>query len=316
MKALRLFLMLFAIASFSFMFSSCEEEGENQVEGVGDNYIKIPDGASSPVSVFVDAVPGTYTQHVDLIRDMNSASAANQPLDVTLEIDQSLLDAYNADNPDATYELLPTSLYQADPLTVHFDPGVANVSFDFSFDPSKLDKKYALPLKIVNAGNNVKVRTGLGSVLYTINAKNKYDGRYTVTGTMVDAANAALTGLYPMTWDLVSNGSKQVVVNDVEILGFPGHPILSSGNTSYYGSFGLIVDFDDNNNIVAVHNYYGTPPNYVAANGRSAELDPSGENKYDPATKTIKIKYWMNQPSVITPHRTSFDETWTFTGPR
>ncbi len=120
-----------------------------------------------------------------------------------------------------------------------------------------------------------------------------------------------------LTFDLISNGETQVIVNDRDILGFPGHPITSAGAASYYGSFGLILDFDlATGKITAIKNYYGTPPNYVAANTRSAELDPSGVNTYDAATKTIKIKYWMNQPSVITPHRTAFDETWVYSGDR
>jgi hypothetical protein len=46
-------------------------------------------------------------------------------------------------------------------------------------------------------------------------------------------------------------------------------------------------------------------------------IDPSGVNKYD--GKTIHFKYWMKQPSLVpaAPNiRTSFDETWTYKGPR
>ena len=81
---------------------------------------------------------------------------------------------------------------------------------------------------------------------------------------------------------------------------------------TYYGSFGLIINFDASDNVSSLSNYYGQP----SGNGRSANVDPSGINKYDPATKTIKIKYWMDQPSVVTPHRTYFNETWKFVGPR
>ena len=35
--------------------------------------------------------------------------------------------------------------------------------------------------------------------------KNKWDGEYEVTGTMVDAANAAITCLFPMNYWLITS---------------------------------------------------------------------------------------------------------------
>lgn len=324
MKALRLFLMLLATATLGFVATSCEEEAKNEVDGVGANFVRLPDATDNPKLVLIELKPGTVTVPLaEILRDANSETSLNKPVTVNLKIDQALLNAYNAKLTGADtvkrLELLPASLYQADPLDVNMVAGDFSKFFNIKFDPSKLDpsKSYALPLSISGASDNYKIRNGLGSVVYQFLIKNQYDGKYTVTGTMVDFANPALTGLYPLTFDLISNGASQVVVNDRDVLGFPGHPILSGGATSYYGSFGLILDFDDaTGKITSIKNYYGTPPNYVAANTRSAELDPSGVNTYNKATKTIKIKYWMNQPSVITPHRTAFDETWVYAGNR
>ena len=322
MKALRLFLMLLAVSSLSFVFTSCEEEAKNEVDGKGDNFVRLPDASTGePKLVLVELKPGTVNIPLaEILRDANSNSSLNQPVTVNLKIDQSLIDAYNADKePEDQVELLPADLYQADALNVDIPAGDFSKFFNIKFDPSKLDptKKYVLPLSISGASNNYKVRSGLDGVLFQFLIKNQYDGQYKVTGTMEDFANAALLGVYPLTFDLISNGANEVVVSDRDILGFPGHPISNAGANSYYGSFGLIVDFDEaTGNITALKNYYGTPPDYVAGNTRSAELDPSGENRYDAATKTIKIKYWMNQPSVITPHRTAFDETWVYGGNR
>lgn len=321
MKALRLFLMLLATASLSLITTSCEEEAKNEVEGQGANFVRLPDATESPKLVLIELKPGTITVPLaEILRDANSEVSLNSPVTVNLKIDQALLNAYNATIDTADWlELLPATLYQADPLDINMAAGDFSKFFNIKFDPSKLDpaKSYALPLSIAGASNDYKIRSGLGGVVYQFLIKNQYDGKYKVTGSMVDLSNAALTGLYPLTFDLISNGASQVVVSDRDVLGFPGHPILSGGSPSYYGSFGLILDFDDaTGKITAIKNYYGTPPNYVSGNGRSAELDPSGVNTYDKATKTIKIKYWMNQPSVITPHRTAFDETWVYDGDR
>jgi hypothetical protein len=73
----------------------------------------------------------------------------------------------------------------------------------------------------------------------------------------------------------------------------------------------LIFDPSGNGKVIDIKNPWGNPP----ANTRMPKLDPSGVNKWDAATKTIKIKYWMLQPSLVpdAPNiRVYFDETWTY----
>lgn len=140
---------------------------------------------------------------------------------------------------------------------------------------------------------------------------NKFDGRYKITGTIVDKTEPQIT----------SPGEKEYhlkTLNDTEIemfspeLSISGHLISHGGSLSYYSKFSVIVKFDPaTNKAVSVRNGYGQPSD----NGRSAVLDPSGINTWDPVTKTIKLKYWMDEVGV-TGHRTSFDETWTYIGPR
>ena len=139
---------------------------------------------------------------------------------------------------------------------------------------------------------------------------NDFDGDYTMNGTLVDAVNATLVGAYPKEVYLEAVDSNSVVMFDVTINTY-GHLILNGTASSYYGSFAPIFIFDSNNKITSVTNYYGQP----AANGRSAELDPTGINTVDPVTHTISVSYWMNQTSVAG-HRTHFVETFTYLGPR
>jgi len=151
--------------------------------------------------------------------------------------------------------------------------------------------------------------------LTLLSIKNKYDGKYTVTGTMVDFSSAALTGNYPMDVELRTSGPNSVQLYDVAIGGV-FHSILSGGSLSYYGSYGIEITFDPvTNKVVSVTNVYGQP----AGNTRSAGLDPTGINMWNESTKTMDIKYFMYQPSVIAtpPHiRVSFDENFKYVGPR
>jgi uncharacterized protein (TIGR02145 family) len=138
---------------------------------------------------------------------------------------------------------------------------------------------------------------------------NDYDGDYIVNGNMLDVTNANFIGAYPNKVQLESVDANSVAMFDVTINNF-AHLFLNVSSLSYYGSFAPVFAFDTTNKIIAVTNYYGQP----SANGRSAELDPSGINTFDPVTRTISVSYWMNQPSVIAGHRTHFVETFTYLG--
>ncbi len=136
------------------------------------------------------------------------------------------------------------------------------------------------------------------------------DGRYTVTGTLVDYTEPAIALAGPREYSLSpdASGKAQLLCKD---LGINGHLITHGGSLSYYPRFGLIITIDpQTNKITGLTNSYGQP----STNGRSAVLDPSGTNTFDPATKTLKLKYWMDETGV-TGHKTAFDETWTYLGP-
>ena len=170
---------------------------------------------------------------------------------------------------------------------------------------------------------------------------NNYDGVYEVTGTLTDMLNAGYTSDFPFQVQLVTKDSASVYVTRyINATGtpmwIPGYTFNAAGTNTIYGNFGLQVSFDSANNTVsAMHNYYGDPsnpptnvgdpslgtgqPNYQAAAPRlrTAFLDPTGLNNYDPTTRVIHIKYLMNDATYsITSPRVHFDETWTYVGPR
>lgn len=139
---------------------------------------------------------------------------------------------------------------------------------------------------------------------------NNYCGDYRMNGSLVDAFSANITGAYPKEVYLLSMNANSVAMFDLTINSYT-HIILSGTTLSNYASFAPIFTFDSTNKIISVTNYYGQP----SANGRSAELDPSGINAIDPVTHTISVSYWMNQPSVIAGHRVHCVETFTYLGP-
>jgi hypothetical protein len=142
--------------------------------------------------------------------------------------------------------------------------------------------------------------------------RNRWDGVYTVTGTMADVSVGNNSLFSPADYEFITRSENEVELMPRE-LGIPGILILSGTTLSYYGSFSIIVTFDRlSNKITSVRNGYGQP----SPNGRYAILDPAGENQWDPATKTAKIRFWMDQPVVVAGHRVSFVQTWTYKSER
>jgi len=263
-------------------------------------------------------------------RDANSETALNSATTVILDYDVSgeILAKYNEAN-ETEFIPLPASLGTTSPavtagkITLEFAAGdfmkaielnVPNAStFDFT-------KQYAFAFKLTSvSGTGVKSLAVNDTIVAQVLVKNKYDGKYQVTANspMLDVLASSLTGYYPFTYELETSGENSVTC----LLTDPGyytyyHPITSGGSASAYGQFGLELFFDPATGaITSVKNPWGNPPSLT----RMPVIDPSGENKYDAATKKIKFKYFMIQPSLVPdpPHiRVYFDETWTYKGSR
>ena len=306
---------------------SCLPETQSMGDA-GQTLIKITPTSGFAVSA-LDPINTPQSQVLfELRRDVHSEAALNTQTTVELIFDASgsILDAFNDDN-DTEFEPLPTSLHTTTPaltggkMTITFAPGeniksiMVNVPNAFNFDFSK---QYALAYTIGTVTGTGKLSEAAShEIVVQVLAKNKYDGIYTVTANspMVDVAAPTLSGYYPFKYKLITTGEHTCEVFDFDY-DYPLHPILSGTSWSYYGSFGLFLRFDPSGDgtIAELTNWWGTP-----ANTRAAALDPTGVNKWDPATGNILIKYFMLQPSVITdpPHiRVYFDETWTYSGPR
>lgn len=312
--------MLLAIVSLSITSCIKDDVTEAGDIGAGSTFIKIPEARENPLffSVFSNVKP------VDLFsirKDANSKSELNTATTVKLTRVDALIDEYNDEN-GTSFEYLPDSLYTTNisssggVFDMSLAPGEFAKDFTIQLNGAKWDisHTYALAVVLSDIGGK-KASAGLDTVITFISVKNKYDGVYDVAGDMVDVANSALTTATPFEYQLRTAGPTKNVGWSPDY-GDYYVPILNAGAGSVYGSFCPIFEFDPaTDKVVAVTNYYGQP----AGNSRSAELDPSGVNQYDPATKTLKVKFFMKQPSVITvaPNiRVTFDWELTYKGER
>lgn len=268
---------------------------------------------TSTYALSLNASTKDTTANLVVVR-LASDQVASEDVQVTLELAPELIKAYN-DSTGNKYEVPASSLFTMSSLTVTIPKGSREGNITIKAIPNNLaGKAYAFGFRIKSVSSPDYIISGnLNNQVVIVGVKNKYDGVWTITGTFLDQTNAAFTGLYPLEWDLVTSSANSIVAYDNEQLGIPGHLFLNNGSPTYYGNFGLVVNFDvATDKITSITNFYGQP----SSNGRSAALDPSGVNAYSivNGVPTIKVKYFLLQPGATV--RTKFDETWTYKGPR
>jgi len=252
-----------------------------------------------------------------VVVNLASPSTRSTATTVTLIVDQAAFTAYNAANGGG-YTLLPAADYSISSLTVTIPAGQRTATMNISINSSLIDlsKAFLLPISISNGGG-VNIST-YSTIMYNVQAKNQYDGIWTCTGTMNDTGVPTNLGKYPVDYYLETQSATSVAMYDVAFYGGFAHEI-NAGGTNVYGSFAPVFTFNAANAVTTVVNYYGQP----AGNGRSAAIDPTGQNKFTGGTTpgnvgaTFQVNYFMYQPSVVpVGPRVFFSETFTYKGPR
>ncbi|MDB5232393.1 MAG: hypothetical protein JWN76_3198 [Chitinophagaceae bacterium] len=311
---------LLTVSTIALVFGCKKPAIPEQADGKGSTIVRMPPGSGYKLTA-IDLVTTSQTFGlVDVYRDAPGEDALNSTTKVVITEDPAVITAYNTARGTSYIPLPPTTFTpdasnpkSGNDYSLTFGPGefykqlkitVPNAT---ALDPNK---KYALGFKITSVDNNGKISASEKQVVVEVGIKNKWDGVYTVNGTMVDLTASTITGYYPLTFELRTTGSNTLAVFD-KSQGTQTHLILSGGGASQYGTFGLNITIDPaTNKVTGIVNSFGQP----SANGRSAALDPTGVNAYDPATKTFRIKYFLLQPGTTV--RTTFDETWVFSGVR
>ncbi len=315
--------ILFGFLTAGVLLVSCNKDDINEgITNQEKTIIKLPQAAEEVWNIALDAVPGVLNLKVlEVRRDAISEAELNKAITVKVSPNPSAIAAYNVAHPNSPLTLFsnytndPSNPFDGTSWTLDFAPGEFVKYIKINLDPTTMDfsKRNVLGFKLEEV-TGAQVSSASKEAIVEVAVKNKYDGVYMLTGTMVDAANPGLLGV-DQEIQLITTGANTVKMIPTD-LGIEGHLILNGGSLSYYGSYGPVFTFDPaTDKVVAVTNIYGQP----AGNTRSAEIDPTGDNIYDPVTKEIRVKYFMKQPSVIPapPNvRVSFNEVFEYIGPR
>jgi len=253
-------------------------------------------------TIALDFTPGSQTVTAITLKNVSDGSTGT--VHVKLATDNAAVTAEKL-------KPLPANSYT--PPALEYDvPANGTVTVPLVINRSNLtvDTTFGIGFTIaeVNAGT---IAADAKKIVVKITLRNRWDGRYKVTGSMTDATQPTYAHVEHEMY-LITTSPTQVKMIPKE-LGIEGTLITIGGSKSYYSNFGPVFNFDPaTNKISSVINHYGQP----ASNGRSAETDPSGTNTWNPANKNIVLKYWMNEPAIITPHRSSYNNTYTYLGER
>jgi len=287
---------IFTIAIFLFVLASCKKEKNAVTE--------IPEARSGGVKlVSVDLSPGNETISAFTLK----AQSGSGTVHVKLALDTAAVVAAGA-------RFLPANSYTAVPLEYDIAAnGSLPVLITLNRSNLNVDTVFGIGFKIMQVSSG-SIANDAKSIVIKIDLRNRWDGVYRVTGTFTDVAAPTVTFTQFDTY-LVTTSPTSVVMIPKD-LGIPGYLILSGTSLSYYGSFGPVFNLNPTTNkVTSVVNSYGQP----ASNTRAGELDPSGLNEWNPASKAITIKFWMNQSNTVTTfphHRTFFTNTLSFLNAR
>jgi len=258
----------------------------------------VPSSSTSDVMPFYvlsyDIMPSV---DMNITVSYSGADPAPNDLTVKLALDDAAIETAN-DEQDLNMIPLPTSMYSIPALNVTIPKGqrTGTLKVTLKTDQFDLSKAYALGFKITGVeGTSAPVSGNFGTIVVSVGAKNKFDGRYDVTGECIDA-NGSYKGFYPTSVDLISAGANAVVYYNHDF-DYPNYIVInkSSGgaaNTGIRPKFTIDLTTGD---VTAINNL-----------ATGADIKVSG--KYNLATKEMDIEWKLGRWSV--------KEHYKYTGPR
>ncbi len=309
MKKISLILLAFTVV----LATGCmKDKGfDNQEYGIKD-----PSGTSTPGVGFNLKGGAGYIRSIGLdVSDVAQAIAAdnltigyyagsNAPKDINVSIalDPSIVDDYNATN-GTTIQLLDPSVYTIASQNLVIAAGRQNVPINMvvnstlTLDPSTT---YAIAFRIVNVDNGVKIASNMDKHLLIFNIKNKYDGRYELTFTNVHPTlnPTGLGGTVEV--EMWTSGPNSVKIHWE---GSFYNPAILNGALNAFASQEPEYTIDAATNVVSVQNSFAGAVTFYT-------MFPGYNSFYDPATKVIDTKWGYSG------FTRAWTQNFTYLGPR
>jgi hypothetical protein len=286
----------------------------------GNTIIKFHDGPEKALFYSPFTTVKTITVFT-FRRDANSAADLQKPLEVVLQDDAAGVTAYNTAHGESFVTLPPAMFtYVADPsitvagdkISLRFAPGEFSKDVKIAVNGSAwadLGVKYAKAYKVFDAGTK-QVATAQKTMITLLAIKNKYDGVYKVTGTLVDILGSRIARGYPKTVELRTTGASQVGVYDYYAMATYGYPLYVYGaatDSNPRAAFGIGFNFNSSDQITSAWD--------ADDDGFSFTLGTGASNTYSGGVINVQ---WITgaNASGFPVGRFTVTETYTYQGPR
>jgi len=314
------FLTLLALLAFSL--TSCLNDLEDFLGDFGGTpaVAELSENANPSTGTVVrEIIDPTEPAHFTLKVNIASAQYLKTETKITLAIDDNLVTKYNTDRGltgSAAAKPVPIAAINTASYEVTIPAGKREIDWEFTVDatkvPDPVSNFYLIGVKIVSANNGLVISGNYGTKLIRVLARNKYDGRYTVTGTFEDYISTGWTGVYPKNVNLITIAGDMVSKYDVDF-GIYGYIFYTGTGNSYFGNWTPTFKFDAADNVIDVINSTFD----AAPRSRTAQLAVGASaNKFNPADRSIDVAYNLVQQNADPKVRSLVVEHYTYVGPR
>lgn len=254
------------------------ENGQYGLKDPGGSPVGVgfPQAANAVNVTSIELSNNAQTINVALVNLLSDEPAA-QDIHVTLQVDQSLVDAYNAANPSSALEALEQSQYTISSATVVIPKGSRTGTLALTIpDASVLDasNRYGIGFTIASVSEQgVKIADNLKDVLFALTVRNAYEANYEIVVDLTGHPSAS--GHYEETGTFTT-----IDANTVD------------------APLGVAVIF----NTASRLNIRVNADNTLTLTSNATTINPTDptKNYYDPATQTFHFDYtWGAGPRHI-----------------
>ncbi|HEY0109382.1 MAG TPA: DUF1735 domain-containing protein [Fibrella sp.] len=287
---------LLALAGATALFlSSClkDKNIEDRVYGMrGISDVKLVELPQAPEQTIAMNFFNRDTTFSLLAVRLNSDQPASQDIKVTLVPNPTLVADYNTAH-GTNYTVPGSNVYTVDNLTVTIPAGQREGYLKVTTNPANVAQgTYALGFSIGSVSDNsIVLSENYKNLLVFLSVKNKYDGIYSLKGFVTMGGNTPVKEIsipcgHDLEIELATSGISSVTMSH--------QPAYTSGGPSYFnGLYPIRINFNETTDKVTGVSNLGS----LAASFPYVFPDPSAptyDSRYDPATKTIYMRYRIN----------------------
>jgi hypothetical protein len=298
--------------------SSCVKDSAPELGTRGNTIAKFNEGPLK--NFFYTPFAGSIkTETFTFTRDVNSNAELNKAAEFLISEDPALVPAGYTELPTANFTYSGSDagviLTSGKITAIRFAAGEVSKKIKMNLSGNAwtdVSVSYAKGYKVTDAGNNKVTAADNSKMVLTFGIKNKYDGVYEVTGTLVDLLGSRIAKGYPKTVELRTTGASQVIVCDNAVAAYFGEPYP----LYFYGSpadnnpryaFGVGFNFNSSDQLTSVFDAMDFDFEFTLGSGAS--------NTYSNGVINVQWKTAANLSSFPI-GRFTMTETYTYKGSR